>query len=139
MAAVCWIDIGCDAPGDVADFYRALFGWTWTAPDPTGYRLALLGGRPAAGLGPAEDPGPPYWTVVVGADDIARSVGRAAAAGARVVVQPAPVGTRGWSAVTTDPVGAPLSWWQPGTETGLGVAGEPGRVAGSGRLSTPPA
>jgi predicted enzyme related to lactoylglutathione lyase len=128
--SVCWIDIGCEDPAATARFYAAIFGWTYTEPDPSGYRVAMLDGRAVSGLGPAEDPGPPYWTVVVGVDDIYASVETAVTNGARIVVPPATAGHFGKGAVGLDRVGAPLSWWQPGTQTGMQVAGEHGTYAG---------
>src|SRR3954452_3297350 len=116
---VCWVDIGAPDPAAAAAFYAELFGWTYTDSGADGYRVATLGGRAVSGLGPAEDPGPPYWTVVVGVEDIDDSVTTCAAAGARIVVPPAAAGELGLAAVVVDPVGAPLSLWQPGTHAGM--------------------
>jgi uncharacterized protein len=129
MHTVCWVDIGVRDRGAAAAFYRELFGWVYTDPAPDGYRVAMLDGRAVSGLGPAEDPGPPYWTVVVGVEDIDAAVGSFTAAGATIRVPPVTAGELGRSAVVVDPVGAPISLWQPGTQTGMQVAGEQGTFA----------
>jgi predicted enzyme related to lactoylglutathione lyase len=126
---VCWIDIGAPDPGAAAAFYGELFGWTYTASGADDYRVALLDGRAVSGLGPAEDPGPPYWTAVLSVEDVAATTEAFTAAGARVVVPPAPVGELGHAAVVVDPVGAPVSLWQPGTQTGMQAVGEHGTFA----------
>ena len=118
---ICWVDIGCHDPDAAAAFYGALFGWIYTEPDEDGYRIAHRDGRQVSGLGRAEDPGPPYWTVVLGVDDIHASAREFAAKGARFVVPPAQVGDRGHTAVAVDPVGARISLWQAGTLAGTRV------------------
>ncbi len=126
LLPVCWIDLGSPDPTRAAGFYAELFGWTYGDPDPAGYQVARLAGRDVSGLGPAEDPGPPYWTVVLAVEDIDAAARTARAAGARIVVPPAPAGDLGHAAVAIDPVGAPISLWQPGTHAGMQVRGEPG-------------
>ena len=126
---VCWIDLGVPDRGAAASFYGALFGWAYTDPAPDGYQVALLDGRAVSGLGPAEDPGPPYWTVVVSVEDIDVSAGSFTAAGARIVVAPVAAGELGRTAVVVDPVGAPVSLWQPGSQTGMETAREHGTFA----------
>ncbi|WP_107057024.1 VOC family protein [Streptomyces sp. NRRL WC-3742] len=136
--SVCWIDLGTPDMEATAAFYTALFGWTVHPPDADGYRLCTLRGRLVAALGPAEDPGAPYWTINVTVADIRAAVTRFARLGARIVVEPTRVGTLGHAAVTLDPVGAPLSLWQPGTHTGMELTHEPGTFAGLSLLTDRP-
>jgi len=89
--SVCWVDLGTPAPEVSAAFYAALFGWTITEADPTGYRLCSLRGQLVAGLGPAEDPGPPYWTTNISVADLQATAGRLEKSGAEIVVAPAVV------------------------------------------------
>src|SRR2546423_7902378 len=112
---VCWIDIGVPDRDRAAAFYGALFGWAYTDPAPDGYQVALLDGRAVSGLGPAEDPGPPYWTVVVSVEDIDASVKTFTAAGARILVPPVAAGGPGRAPVVVDPAGPPVPLWAPRT------------------------
>lgn len=127
--SVSRIGLGTPDMETTAAFYTALFGWHVAPPDSDGYRLRTLRGRLVAALGPAEDAGAPYWTINVTVSDIRAVATRFANPGARIVVAPTPVGTLGYAAVTLDPVGAPLSLWQPGTHDGMQMAREPGTFA----------
>jgi predicted enzyme related to lactoylglutathione lyase len=129
---VCWVDLGVGDADIAAAFYSRLLNWSVAAPDETGYRLASLGGHLVAALGPAEDPGIPYWTVYVCTADIAASVKAVAAAGGSLVVPPTDAGDAGVSAVVRDPCGGPLSLWQPGTHRGTYLSSEHGTLAGVG-------
>ncbi|WP_240521900.1 VOC family protein [Amycolatopsis vastitatis] len=126
---VSWIDLGTPDMGTTTAFYTALFGWTVAPPDADGYRLCSLRGQLVAALGPAEDAGAPYWTTNVTVADIQATAARFANLGARIIVAPTRVGTLGHAAVTIDPVGAPLSLWQPGTHDGMQLHHEPGTFA----------
>ncbi|WP_330334357.1 VOC family protein [Streptomyces sp. NBC_00536] len=136
--SVSWIDLGTPDTETTAAFYTALFGWTVAPPDPNGYRLCTLRGQLVAALGPAEDPGAPYWTINVTVSDIQATATRFTSLGARIIVAPNQVGTLGHAAVALDPVGAPLSLWQPGTHTGMQLAHEPGTFAGISLLTGHP-
>ncbi|MFE5333291.1 VOC family protein [Embleya sp. NPDC056575] len=133
--SVSRIDLGTPDMETTAAFYTALFGWHVAPPDSDGYRLCTLRGRLVAAPGPAEDAGAPYWTINVTVSDIRAVATRFANLGARIVVAPTPVGTLGYAAVTLDPVGAPLSLWQPGTHDGMQMAREPGTFAGISLLT----
>lgn len=124
--SVSWIDLGTPDMETTTAFYNALFGWTVAPPDPNGYRLCTLRGRLVAALGPAEDPGAPYWTINVTVSDIQATTARLTSLGAQIIVAPARVGMLGHAAVALDPVGAPLSLWQPGTHHGMQLTHEPG-------------
>ncbi len=111
--SVCWFELGVADAGAAASFYSELFGWTVAEPDETGYRLASLYGQPVAALGPADDPGPPYWTVYLHTADISASIQAVTTAGGTIISPPAPVGDAGVAAVVRDPQGGPPSLWQP--------------------------
>jgi predicted enzyme related to lactoylglutathione lyase len=130
MSRVCWVDLGVSDVEAGAAFYSELFGWTVAEPDDTGYRLASLNGRLVAALGPADDPGPPYWTVYLHTADITASMQAVVAAGGTVITPPAAAGDAGVGAVVRDPHGGPLSFWQPGNHSGTDDSGEHGTFAG---------
>jgi predicted enzyme related to lactoylglutathione lyase len=101
--SACWFDLGVTDTGRAADFYSALLGWEIAPPDDSGYRVASLNGRLVAALGPAEDPGPPYWTVYHHTRDAAATASAVKAAGGTVVTPAARVGELGISATVRDP------------------------------------
>jgi uncharacterized protein len=136
--SVCWIDLGTPDVDRTAAFYTALFGWTVARPDPSGYRLCTLHGHLVAALGPAEDAGAPYWTINITVSDIEATAARFRNLGAQIIVAPTTVGTLGHAVVALDPVGAPLSLWQPGTQTGMQLTHEPGAFAGISLLTGQP-
>jgi uncharacterized protein len=127
-----WVDLGSpDIDGSVA-FYEALLGWTATEPGPVeetgGYRMFELRGRPVAGVGPQQAPGPPYWTTyftVASADDTAAAVHDA---GGTVMVEPMEILTAGRMAVCADSAGAPFSVWEPREHIGAGIVNEPSSI-----------
>lgn len=118
MIQVSWLDLGVSDVDAAEVFYGSVFGWTFAPPDDAGYRLASLDGSLVAALGPATDPGVPYWTVYLHTKDIVASTDAVVAEGGQVVVPPTPTGSLGVSAVARDPLGSPVSFWEPGTFTG---------------------
>jgi predicted enzyme related to lactoylglutathione lyase len=130
VGSVCWIDLGVPDVDHAATFYSRLLGWTVAEPDETGYRLATLRGHLVAALGPATDPGRPYWTVYVHTADVAASTDAVIDAGGTVLVPPTPAGDAGVAAAVRDPHGGPLSLWQPGTHRGTHADSTAGSLAG---------
>ncbi len=133
-----WVDMGSPDPQGAADFYGALFGWDAPEgpPETGGYRVAMVGDRAVAGIGPAQSPGPPYWSTyvaVASADDAAEKV---TAAGGQVIVPPMDVLDVGRMAVFIDNVGAVISVWQAGTHPGAQLVNEPGTWSWSELLTT---
>lgn len=106
--SVCWIDLGTPDIDAAQAFYSGLFGWTLAPSDPSGYRLAAMRGQLVAALGPADDPGVPYWTINVTVPDIRAAATRFADAGAVVIAPPTAAGPLGHYAVARDAVGAPI-------------------------------
>jgi len=137
-AAWAWVDLGTPDVGAAETFYGAVLGWTAAASDDPAYRLALVGGHPVAGLGPAEAPGAPWWTPYLASSDVTADVDRFGAAGGAVLVPPTAAGGAGTFAAVRDPQGAAVSFWQPGTLDGTCRCLRPGTFAGA-RLCTPDA
>jgi len=126
---VCWIDLGTPDIDATATFYSTLFGWDIGQADPAGYRLAALRGHFVAALGPAEDAGPPYWTVYAATRDVRTTCQAAIDAGGTVVAPPAAAGDAGIAATIRDHAGAPLSLWQAGTHRGTWDSRQHGALA----------
>ena len=110
-----WIDIGSPDPDATAEFYGALFGWD--VPPGTeemgGYRIATLGGKTVAGIGPQQQPGTPWWSLYVTVADVDATVARAEIHNGTVIVPPMDVIDAGRMAVLADTNGQPISIWQP--------------------------
>lgn len=123
-----WVDLGSPDVAGSAAFYKTLFGWEFqdAGPDAGGYGMLTLNGKNVAGLGPAQNPGPPYWTTYVSTDDVDAAVGRVSAAGGAVIVPPMDVFEAGRMAVAADPTGAVFSLWQPNQMIGADVVNDPG-------------
>lgn len=125
-----WIDLGTtDLPAAKA-FYSALFGWEIVdmGPDAGGYCMAEIGGLPVAGLGVAQNPGPPYWTTYISVADADAALTKIKDAGGQVLVEPFDVFDSGRMAVFMDPAGAVFSIWQPLKHIGSVLVNEPGTL-----------
>jgi len=133
-----WIDLGSPDPQGAADFYGALFGWDAPEgpPENGGYRVAMVGDRPVAGIGPAQNPGPPVWTTYVNVENADATAEKITAAGGQVILPPMDVLDVGRMGVFTDSVGAFFSVWQPGTHPGAMLVNEPGTWSWSELLTT---
>src|SRR5947208_1851362 len=86
----CWIDLGTSDQAAATKFYSALFGWDVQAPDPElgGYQVALMRGKPVAGLMSQQAPGPPAWSSYVNVDDADKTAEAVATNGGKMVVAP---------------------------------------------------
>jgi predicted enzyme related to lactoylglutathione lyase len=133
-----WVDLGTPDPTKAAEFYSALFGWTVQQgpPEAGGYAIAELRGRPVAGLGPQQNPGPPVWSTYVNVDDADKAVAAATEAGGTVFVPPMDVMEVGRMAFFADPVGAVIGVWQPGAHKGAGIVNEPGTLTWNELVTT---
>jgi predicted enzyme related to lactoylglutathione lyase len=122
-----WVDLGTSDPAAAAAFYSGLFGWDVQEgpPEAGGYRMAMLRGKPVAGLGPQMNPGPPYWTTYVTVDSADDAAEKVKAAGGTVFVEPFDVLDVGRMAVFADPRGAAFAVWEPRAHIGAGIVNEP--------------
>jgi predicted enzyme related to lactoylglutathione lyase len=133
-----WADLGTPDIAKASEFYSALFGWTVNAgpPEAGGYAIAELRGRPVAGLGPQQNPGPPVWATYVNVDDADKVVAKVGDAGGMVIVPPMDVMNVGRMAIFADPVGAVIGVWQPKEHKGAGIVNEPGTLAWNELMTT---
>ena len=133
-----WVDLGTSDIAAGAAFYAGLFGWDVPEgpPDAGGYRIATLRGRPVAGIGGQQNPGPPYWTTYVNTSDAEAAADRVGSSGGTVIVPPFDVLDAGRMAVFLDPAGAAFSVWQPGNHHGAGIVNEPGSLSWNELVTT---
>ncbi|CAO5159285.1 Lactoylglutathione lyase family protein [Frankia sp. AiPs1] len=128
--APCWVDLmTSDADGAKA-FYRSLFGWQAGAGEEKfgGYANLDKDGAKVGGLMP-KVPGmdaPDGWSIYLATPDAEKTVAAATAHGGGVIVAPMAVDDLGVMAVVTDPTGAAIGMWQPGTHRGFDLLAEPG-------------
>jgi uncharacterized protein len=112
-----WVDLSSQDAAGSREFYSKLFGWQVDVnPDPQygGYGRALVKGRDAAGISPAQSPDQPTaWSLYIGTDDADEAARAVEAAGGKVIAPPFDVGDQGRMAVFQDPAGAFISVWQP--------------------------
>lgn len=126
-----WVDLGSPDVEASAAFYSALFGWQIEPPtaDSGGYRMAMLKGRPVAGIGPAQAEGvPPWWTTYVTVDSADNTAKLVEEGGGTVLVPPFDVLDSGRMAACQDPGGAAFSVWEPRKHKGAGLVNEPGTM-----------
>jgi uncharacterized protein len=129
----CWVDLGTPDIDRSVYFYGSLLGWDVRPsenPEQTGgYRIAEVGGRPAAGLMPLMEEGqPPAWTTYISTGDADDVAAKAREAGAQEVAAPMDVMDLGRMALFVDATGAFFGVWQARSFPGAGIIGEPGAV-----------
>ncbi|MDQ6928265.1 MAG: VOC family protein [Actinomycetota bacterium] len=128
--APCWVDLMSSDVERSREFYGELFGWEAQPPNEEfgGYFNFTKDGVLVAG-GMASQPAPApsdVWSVYLATDDAVKTVETARAEGSSVHVDPMAVADLGTMAVITDPGGAAVGMWQPGTHKGFGLVGETG-------------
>ena len=128
--APCWVELFTSDPEAAKAFYGALLGWDAEAPNPEfgGYANFTSGGVRVAGLmrNDGSQGAPDFWTTYLAVPDVAATVEAAVAAGGQVHVPVMPVADLGVMAAVTDPSGAFIGFWQPGTHAGYGRVAEVG-------------
>ncbi|HVW31205.1 MAG TPA: VOC family protein [Acidimicrobiia bacterium] len=122
-----WVDLGTPDIGKAIAFYSALFGWQIEQgpPEAGGYSMALYKGKPAAGIGPQMNPGPPYWTTYVSVDSVDHTLAKVKPAGGNVLMDGMDVLDVGRMGILQDPAGAVISLWEPRAHPGAGIVNEP--------------
>ena len=131
VGAPCWADLWTSDVEGSRTFYSALFGWEAQEPSEEfgGYFMFHRDGLPiAGGMG---DMGPDMaadnsWKVYLSTDDIAGVHRALASNGAEALSPPMSVADLGQNMVFTDPNGARLGAWQPGTFPGFATMEEHG-------------
>lgn len=129
IGAPCWIQLSTSDTDRARAFYGELFGWA--AGDPVaefgGYFNFTKDGAAVGGCMGMPDSGmPDVWGVFLATDDMAKTIEAVRSNGGTVLYDAMPVGDLGIMAVFTDPGGAVIGAWQPGTFPGITVVGEYG-------------
>jgi uncharacterized protein len=122
-----WVDLGTSDLAKASAFYGELFGWNIQEgpPEAGGYSIAELRGRPVAGLGPQQNPGPPYWTVYINVDSADDTAAAISSNGGQMFMPPFDVMDVGRMAIAADPTGAAFGLWEPKQHKGAGIVNEP--------------
>ncbi|MGB3482263.1 MAG: VOC family protein [Mycobacterium sp.] len=120
-----WIDLATSDIARSQQFYGAVFGWVFSSPgeDFGGYLNATKDGKLVAGIMP-NDPqwnSPDSWTTYLHTPDVDATLAAVIAAGGASCGGVMDIGDSaalvGRMAMATDPVGALIGLWQPGTHT----------------------
>ena len=120
--APIWVELYTSDPAGAQAFYGRLFGWTAEeSAEHGGYLTFQHEGGPVAGCmrndgTSGETNG---WSVYLESKDAASTVSMAEANGGQVVVQPMAVDELGHMAFISDPAGAMVGIWQPGSHQGI--------------------
>jgi hypothetical protein len=128
-----WVDL---STGDIeasASFYGDLLGWQVpereNSAEMGGYRRAELDGDDVAGMVPLQQEGQPQvWGTYVSVEDAEATAAKVTAAGGGVMFEPMDVMGLGTMAIFTDPGGAAIGVWQPGTFSGAARVNEAGAL-----------
>lgn len=128
----CWVELSGTPDVDAsAGFYGALFGWEMpeqpNGDELGGYRRAKKDGKDVAGVMPRMQDGQPcVWATYVSVPDAAAAVAKAGEAGGQTIADVIDVMGMGKMAVLTDPSGAVIGVWEPGTFPGAEIVNEDG-------------
>ena len=128
----CWVELAGIPDFDAGEaFYRDLLGWEIPEQPNSeqlgGYRRAKLKGRDVAGASPVMQDGQPCeWNTYVSVEDADATLDKVRAAGGGVIVEPMDVMGMGKMAIFTDPTGATVGLWEPGTFAGAELVNEDG-------------
>jgi uncharacterized protein len=101
-------------------FYETAIGWSFektSTPDGRPYWVAMMDGKPVAGLFPLSSPEfdgvPESWMSFLAVDDVDKRVAKATKAGARLVMPIFDVPDVGRIAMLMEPSGAGVGWITP--------------------------
>ncbi|GAA3338025.1 VOC family protein [Curtobacterium pusillum] len=125
----CWSDLGVDDVSAARAFYTEVFGWELQdgPPEAGGYLMALLDGRPVAGIGPRTGSGrPSAWTSYLATEDADATAAAVTHAGGSVLTPPFDVMDVGRMAIATDTTGVVFGLWQGYAHQGYGRVNEAG-------------
>jgi uncharacterized protein len=127
-----WVDLMVPDAKAAGEFYDRLFGWQIQdlGEEAGGYTMALLSGRPVAGIGPVPEGQdlPSVWTTYIAVDDVDAIVTKVTGSGGQVLMPAMDVLAAGRMAVVADSTGAVFGLWQAGEHKGAEIVNEPGAL-----------
>jgi uncharacterized protein len=131
QGVTCWVDLESGDVQAACAFYAELFGWTVSEVTPSGYRVAQLNGKDAAGIGgqPCADetePRPPAWNTYIAVSDLDRAADQVQAAGGRITQPASEPGHGARTASCVDTGGVPFRLWQATRRPGAQAVNTPG-------------
>jgi uncharacterized protein len=128
----CWVELsGTPDIEASAAFYSALLGWEVpempNSAELGGYRRAKKDGKDVAGVSPPMQDGQPcVWATYVSVADADAAVAKAGEAGGQTIAPVMDVMGLGKMAVLSDPTGAVVGVWEPGSFAGAELVNEDG-------------
>jgi len=127
----CWVDTWQRDVDAAADFYGALFDWTFDDRMPDAevrYLVARLRDLDVAAVGSRPPGAPPEatWNTYVAVADVGAAVSRATGAGGELLAGPFDIHDAGRMAILADPSGAVLYLWQGQRRAGAQLVNAPG-------------
>jgi predicted enzyme related to lactoylglutathione lyase len=130
FGAPCWIELFTSDVEKARSFYGELFGWESSEPQEQfgGYfnftkdGVMVAGGMANDGSAGTTD----VWTTYLAVEDARATAKTFDENGGHIYAEAMDVMDLGVMAVGTDPGGANIGLWQPGTHKGFGVLAEPG-------------
>lgn len=130
-----WIELRTSDMEAAAEFYTALFGWSWEDTDTSGdkdYRIATLSGRPVAGMTTTRDgcTDASVWTVTFQVDDLGHAVASLEPAGGLLEYSPGAMEIVGPLEHIRDASGALATIWEPPAASRRRASAEPGAPIG---------
>ncbi len=107
------LDLSADDPAAAKKFYKSVFDWKFKDFPEMNWSGIDVGEGTGGGIGTKQMPNQPTaWTAYVGVKDVKKTIAKAAAAGAQIIVPYMEVGAMGALGVFADPQGAILGVWE---------------------------
>ena len=124
MGRVVHFEFFGEAPGEMAEFYRQVFGWevqTW--PGPFEYWLVTTGPQGTPGIdgaiAPPSDAGAQRVVNTIGVADLAATTAAVIAAGGSTITETSPIPGVGWFRYVADPSGLVIGVLQADEQAGV--------------------
>ena len=128
----CWVDLIVADVDKAASFYSDLFGWDCQEgpPEAAGYRMCMLEGRPAAGIGPGPQNRemPSVWSTYLATADADVTARAVMEHGGSLMMEPFDVLDVGRMAVGFDPSGSAFGLWEAKSHHGAGIVNQAGAL-----------